>query len=112
MKILLPLLKNSEDPRIINLSSTMGQLSSMGVGSPAYRISKAALNALTIILSKELSGSGIRVNSMHPGWVKTDMGGQGATRSIPQGADTAVWLATADDIPNGRFLYDREVIAW
>lgn len=112
IQVLLPLLKNSEDPRIINLSSTMGQLSTMESGSPAYRISKAALNAFTIILSHELSGSGIKVNSMHPGWVKTDMGGAGASRSILEGADTAVWLATADGIPNGKFIYDRKIIDW
>lgn len=112
IQALLPLLKNSEDPRIINLSSTMGQLSGMGAGSPAYRISKAALNAFTIILSHELSGSGIKVNSMHPGWVRTDMGGSGASRSISEGADTAVWLATADEIPNGKFIYDRKIIDW
>ena len=112
IQALLPLLKNSEDPRIINLSSTMGQLSGMGAGSPAYRISKAALNAFTIILSHELSGSGIKVNSVHPGWVRTNMGGSGASRSISEGADTAVWLATADEIPNGKFIYDRKIIDW
>lgn len=112
VQVLLPLLKNSVDSRIINLSSTMGQLSTMGSGSPAYRLSKTALNALTVILSRELSEAGIRINSIHPGWVKTDMGGRGATRSVAEGADTAVWLATADTIPTGKFICDRKIIEW
>ena len=90
----------------------MGQLSSMGTGSPAYRISKTALNALTVILAAELAGSGILVNTMSPGWVRTDMGGSGAPRSVTQGADTAVWLATLpDDGATGGFFKDREPIS-
>jgi NAD(P)-dependent dehydrogenase (short-subunit alcohol dehydrogenase family) len=108
----VPMLKKSDDGRIINLSSSMGQLSSMGSDSPAYCISKTALNALSAILSDELNGSNIKVNSMDPGWVKTDMGGKGATLSVEEGADTAVWLATADDIPNGKFVKNRKVIPW
>ena len=108
----IPMLKKSDDGRIINLSSSMGQLSTMGSDSPAYRISKTALNSLSAILSNELAGSNIKVNSMDPGWVKTDMGGKGATLSVEEGADTAVWLATADEIPNGKFVKNRKVIPW
>lgn len=112
VQVMLPLLKNSEGARIINISSTMGQFSTMGELSGAYRISKAALNALTVILSEELSSYGIVVNSVHPGWVRTDMGGPNATKSVEEGADTVVWLATADKIPNGKFLTDRKIINW
>jgi len=110
---LVPIMKRSRYGRIVNISSGQGQLSEMGAGTPAYRISKAALNALTRILAAELKGSGILVNSMCPGWVKTDMGGPGAPRTVQQGADTAVWLATLpDDGPTGGFFRDRKTIAW
>ncbi len=85
-RAMIPFLKKSDDPRVINISSTMGQLSTMGAGYGAYRISKTALNALTVIQSKELAREGIKVNSMCPGWVKTEMGGPGATRSLEEGA--------------------------
>ena len=76
----LPLMKKLRYGRIVNISSGLGQLHQMGEGSPAYRVSKAALNALTKTLAAEVAGSGILVNSMSPGWVKTDMGGEGAPR--------------------------------
>jgi NAD(P)-dependent dehydrogenase (short-subunit alcohol dehydrogenase family) len=110
---LVPIMKRSRYGRIANISSGQGQLSEMGAGTPAYRISKTALNALTRILAAELKGSGILVNSMCPGWVKTDMGGPGAPRTVQEGADTAVWLATLpDDGPTGGFFRDRKPIAW
>ena len=109
---LLPLLRKSSDARIINLSSEMGKMSSLGSGYAAYRLSKASLNALTISMARELQGDGIKVNAMCPGWVKTDMGGAGAARSVGQGADTAVWLATAVQIPTGKFFSDRKEMAW
>ena len=90
----------------------MGQLSTMGSDSPAYRISKTALNSLSAILSNELAGSNIKVNSVDPCWAKTDMGGEGATLTVEEGSDTAVWLATADEIPNGKFVKNRKVIPW
>jgi NAD(P)-dependent dehydrogenase (short-subunit alcohol dehydrogenase family) len=111
-RALLPALRKSPDPRVINISSTMGQLSGMGGGSPAYRMSKAALNALSIVQSHDLTRYGIRVNTIHPGWVRTDMGGRNAPRSLEEGADTAVWLATEPQIPNGKFIYDRKEIDW
>jgi NAD(P)-dependent dehydrogenase (short-subunit alcohol dehydrogenase family) len=107
---LLPLLQKSNDGRIINVSSGMGSFDEMGGGYAAYRISKTALNALTVIMGAELSGSKIKVNAICPGWVKTDMGGSGAPRNVSQGADTAVWLATEPNIPTGKFFRDRKII--
>lgn len=110
---LVPLMKKNRHGRIVNISSGQGQLSEMGAGTPAYRISKTALNALTRVLAAEFAGSGILVNSMCPGWVRTDMGGPGAPRTVQQGADTAIWLATLpDDGPTGGFFRDRKPIAW
>jgi NAD(P)-dependent dehydrogenase (short-subunit alcohol dehydrogenase family) len=110
---LVPLMRKHRYGRIVNVSSAMGQLSDMGTGSPAYRMSKAALNALTLMLAADLCGSGILVNSMSPGWVRTDMGGSSAPRSVAEGADTAVWLATLpDNGPSGGFFKDRKPIAW
>jgi NAD(P)-dependent dehydrogenase (short-subunit alcohol dehydrogenase family) len=109
---LAPLLRRSAGGRVINISSGMGALSTMGSDHAAYRISKAALNAVSGILAAELRGK-IAVNSMCPGWVKTDMGGSEAEREVSQGADTAVWLAL--DAPRGltgKFLRDRQVISW
>src|SRR5262245_26227904 len=109
---LAPLLKRSRAGRIVNMSSGMGALSDMEGGYAAYRISKAALNAVTGILAAELRGS-VAVNSMCPGWVKTDMGGKNAERDVARGAETAVWLAL--DAPQdltGKFLRDRKVIPW
>ena len=109
----IPLMKAHSYGRIVNLSSGLGQLSEMGAGTPAYRISKAALNALTRIVSSDFTDSNILVNSMCPGWVKTGMGGDGAPRTIEQGADTAVWLATLPaGGPTGGFFRDRQPIAW
>ena len=109
----LPLLRRSDSPRIVNVSSGAGQLSDMNGGYPGYRLSKAALNALTRILSHEESSKGILVNSMCPGWVRTDMGGPAAPRSVEEGADTVVWLATLpDDGPTGGFFRDRKPIPW
>ena len=110
---LLPLMKKRNYGRIVNLSSGRGQLSEMGSGTPAYRISKTALNALTRIVAAETRGSNILVNSLRPGWVKTDMGGPYAPRTVAQGADTAVWLATLPDGgPTGGFFRDRKPIPW
>ncbi|MBT3350847.1 MAG: SDR family oxidoreductase [Nitrospinaceae bacterium] len=110
---LIPLLKKSAAGRIVNFSSGMASLAKMKGGSPAYRITKTALNAVTGILADELSGSGILVNSVHPGHVKTDMGGPNAVRELEDGADTPVWLALLpDDGPTGGFYFDRKPFDW
>ena len=96
--------------RIVNLSSGWGALDSLGPG--AYGVSKAFLNAITIQLAAELPAS-VLINAMCPGWVRTRMGGAGATRSPEEGADTAIWLATLpDDGPSGGFFRDRRPISW
>ena len=109
----LPLMRKNRYGRIVNISSGMGQLSDMGGHSPAYRVSKTGLNVLTRMLTAELSDENILVNSVCPGWVRTDMGTQAARRSVEEGADTPVWLATLpDDGPRGGFFRDREPIPW
>ena len=109
----VPLMTKLRHGRIVNISSGLGQLSQMGEGSPAYRTSKAALNALTRTLAAEVAGAGILVNSMSPGWVKTDMGGEEAPRSVEEGADTAVWLCLLpSNGPTGQFFRDRQPIPW
>jgi NAD(P)-dependent dehydrogenase (short-subunit alcohol dehydrogenase family) len=109
----VPLMTKLRFGRIVNISSGLGQLHQMGEGSPAYRVSKAALNALTRTLAAEVAGTGILVNSMSPGWVRTDMGGEEAPRSVEEGADTAVWLCLlASNGPSGQFFRDRKPIPW
>ncbi len=111
---LLPFLRKSKDARIVNLSSGLGALGDMGAGYPSYRVSKAAMNAMTAIFGAELATDGIMTNSVCPGWVQTDMGGAGATRTVDKGAETPVWLLTEDRkrLPNGKFLRDKQVIEW
>ena len=108
----VPLLRKSKAPRVINVSSGGGQLTGGADGwSPAYCISKTALNGVTSQLATALPK--FAINSVCPGWVRTDMGGQGATRSVEEGADTIVWLAA--DAPQkltGIFLRDRKEIPW
>ena len=109
----VPLMRKLRYGRIVNLSSGLGQLHQMGEGSPAYRVSKAALNALTRTLAAEVAGAGILVNSMSPGWVRTDMGGEEAPRSVEEGAATAVWLSLLPtNGPTGQFFRDRKPIPW
>jgi NAD(P)-dependent dehydrogenase (short-subunit alcohol dehydrogenase family) len=111
-QLLLPLLHRAQGARIVNVSSLMGQLAALGGSHAAYRLSKAAMNAWTIQLAGELQAKGISVNAMCPGWVQTEMGGKSAPRTVAQGADTVVWLATAEKVPTGKFLHDRKVEAW
>ena len=99
--------------RVVNVSSQAGQLLSMGTYAPAYSMSKAALNAFTRQLASAAHGRNVLVNSADPGWVRTAMGGPSAPRSVEQGADTLVWLATlAANGPTGGFFSDRKPIGW
>ncbi len=109
----LPFLRKAPRARIINVSSGYGSLDELSPDVPSYCLSKLALNGATIMLAKALQGDGITVNSMCPGWVRTEMGGPTAPRSVEQGADTAIWLAT--DAPlefTGKFFHDRQEIPW
>ncbi|HEY7001451.1 MAG TPA: SDR family NAD(P)-dependent oxidoreductase [Candidatus Udaeobacter sp.] len=108
----VPLLRKSKAPRVINVSSGGGQLTGGADGwSPAYCISKTALNGVTTQLAAALPN--FAVNSVCPGWVRTDMGGKGAARSVEEGADAIVWLATsAPQKLTGKFLRDRKEIPW
>jgi NAD(P)-dependent dehydrogenase (short-subunit alcohol dehydrogenase family) len=109
----LPLMLQQGYGRIVNVSSGRGSFSRLGSGGPSYRISKTALNALTVILADELKDSNVLVNAMTTGWVRTRLGGLKAPRSIAEGAETAVWLAMLpDDGPRGKFWKDREELAW
>ncbi len=108
----LPLIRRSSHGRIVNVSSGAGSLSSMDGSTPAYAISKAALNALTCMLAAELRPAGILVNAVCPGWVETDMGGAGG-RPVSEGAAGVVWAATLpDNGPSGGFFRDGKPIRW
>jgi NAD(P)-dependent dehydrogenase (short-subunit alcohol dehydrogenase family) len=112
-QLALPLMRRNSYGRVVNLSSGMGQLSDMGGHAPSYRLSKVGLNALTRMLAAELGDENILVNSCCPGWVRTDMGGPSANRSVAEGGDTPYWLATLpDDGPRGGFFRDRKPIPW
>jgi NAD(P)-dependent dehydrogenase (short-subunit alcohol dehydrogenase family) len=118
---LLPLLKKSEAGRIVNLSSILGSLTVHSIPNGpidaakrlSYNASKTALNAFTIHLAQELAGTGIKVNSVHPGWVKTEIGTDSAPMEIPDGAKTSVEMAlVGEDGPNGKFFHMGEELPW
>lgn len=115
-KAFIPLMKKNNYGRIVNVSSGAGEFEYMATSSgywPAYSVSKASLNALTVMLASELKGTNILVNAVCPGWVRTDMGGSNAPRSVQEGAATPVWLATLPDGgPAGRNFYDKKQISW
>ncbi|HEY9282232.1 MAG TPA: SDR family oxidoreductase [Pyrinomonadaceae bacterium] len=109
----LPLLRRSGSGRIVNVSSESGSLAGMGGGTPAYSVSKAALNVLTRKLADELRAERILVNSVCPGWVATEMGGRDAPRTVEEGAASVVWAATLPDSgPTGGFFRDGEPLPW
>jgi NAD(P)-dependent dehydrogenase (short-subunit alcohol dehydrogenase family) len=110
---LAPGMRERRYGRIVNVSSGMGQLSDMYGGYPAYRMSKAALNVLTRVFAFELRDTGVLVNSVCPGWVRTDMGGPSARLSVEEGVETIVWAATLPDGgPTGGFFRYKEPIPW
>lgn len=110
---LVPLMARRRWGRVVNVSSSMGALAQMQRGWPAYRMSKTLLNAVTRLLAAEVAELGVKVNSVCPGWVRTGMGGPHAGKSVEEGVDTTVWLATLpDDGPTGGFFLDRQPIAW
>ena len=112
-EIAIPLMRRNGYGRMVNVSTGLAALEDMGGGSPGYRVSKTALNALTRILASELRGSGILVNAVNPGWVQTDMGGSGATRPVEEGAEALVWAATLpNNGPTGGFFRDRHPVPW
>ena len=112
-RALVPLMVDGGYGRVVNVSTGMAQLGTMGTGSAGYRISKTALNAVTRLLAEELQDTGVKVNAVCPGHVKTDMGGEQASLSVEEGMDTTVWLATLrSDGPTGGLFQDCKQIAW
>jgi len=112
-RAVLPSMRSAGYGRIVNMSSNMASLTlTESDESPAYRISKAALNMLTVLLAAEVRGEGILVNAASPGYTRTDMS-PNATRTVEQGADTPVWLATLPaDGPSGGYFYERTRLPW
>jgi NAD(P)-dependent dehydrogenase (short-subunit alcohol dehydrogenase family) len=112
-RVFVPPMVKRKYGRIVNVSSGAGQLSTMTTYAPAYSMSKAALNAFTRLLAATHRGQGVLANAVDPGWVRTDMGGPSAPRSVEQGVETTVWLATLpDDGPTGGFFRDKRSIVW
>ncbi len=120
IQAVLPLLRKSAPARVVNLSSTLGSLGTLsdpkshfyGVNVLAYNSSKTALNAITVAFAKDLAQDHVSVNSVCPGWVKTDLGGEAAPRTVQQGAAIAVKLATMANPPTGKYLDDNGEIPW
>lgn len=109
----IPMMKRAGGGQIIMVSSGKGSFTKLGADYPAYRVSKTALNAFTVVLADELRDANIRVNAVTPGWVRTHLGGINAPRSVEEGAEGTVWLATLEgDGPTGKFFKDREEFPW
>ena len=113
IRAFLPLMRAQNYGRIVNISSQLGALGGFSDYTPAYRLSKLALNGITLILADALKETNILVNSVHPGWVRTGMGGENAPLSLDEGARGIVWAATLpDNGPHGSFLLDGEKLNW
>jgi NAD(P)-dependent dehydrogenase (short-subunit alcohol dehydrogenase family) len=109
----IPMMRAQDYGRVVNVSSGAGQIKNMLNDMPAYRLSKIALNGLTLMLAKSVKNTNVLVNAACPGWVRSDMGGPRADRSLEQGADGIIWLATLPDGgPSGGFFRDRKPIPW
>lgn len=111
-QFMAPLLRRSDHPRIVNVASGLSQLASMDAGIPAYRTSKAAMNALTRMLADELAPSGCLVNSIGPGWAATDMGGPGGGPIPPCAARIVAGATLPDDGPTGSFILEDQLADW
>ena len=113
IRAFLPLMRAQNYGRIVNVSSVLGQITSFSDYTPAYRLSKLALNGITRMLADALKGTNILVNSVHPGWVRTEMGGENAPLSLAEGARGIVWAAALpDDGPQGGFFQDGKRMEW
>ena len=110
----IPLMTSHQYGRIVNISSRLASLATMTSGTePAYRVSKAALNAFTRVLAADVAGTGVLVNACSPGWVRTELGGPNAPTTVEEGASTPVWLATLPNQgPTGEFFADRHATPW
>jgi NAD(P)-dependent dehydrogenase (short-subunit alcohol dehydrogenase family) len=109
----VPLMRRQNYGRVVNVSSGAGSITELAGRTAAYKLSKVALNALTRIVADEVRGHNIKVNAMCPGWVRTEMGGPAAPRSVEEAVDTIIWLATlGDDGPTGGFFRDQQPIPW
>ena len=109
----LPMMLDQNYGRIVNVSSVLGQIISFNDYTPAYRLSKLALNGITLMLADAVKGKNILINSVHPGWVKTDMGGAEAPLGLEEGARGLVWAATLpDNGPQGGFFQDGKRMEW
>jgi NAD(P)-dependent dehydrogenase (short-subunit alcohol dehydrogenase family) len=112
-QVFIPLMKKNSYGRVVNVSSNMGRHVYMGKMAAAYRLSKDGLNALTQMIAASIQTRDVLINSCHPGWVRTEMGGRSAPLSVEQGADNIVWLATLpEDGPTGGFFENRKRIDW
>ena len=112
-QIFLPLLEKGDQARVINYSSGYGQLNGLSASVPSYCLSKLTLNGATIMLADALASKNITVNAVDPDWVSSDMGGANAPRTVEQGADTAIWLATVDSVQDsGKLWRDRTIVSF